>query len=464
MSDERDASVFSDQDHVDERISDEDAGGLFGSGSEDEQSDTGSISNKRRKLNDTDLDSGDDEGRHDRGKDNNNGYTNEQETYDRLANILDISIGRHPVPQPSDGELYLLQLPNFISISPEGFTLKNFKPPITDHYSSEPPSSTFSAYHTSNNTIRWRHSPSDAEKIQSNARILRWSDGSLTLQLASNPLEQFELAAKPLAQPQNNPTKPNPTSVNRSRNQGPVPYNSRLDSHTYLAAPHEFGEIVRLTNHITASLAVQSSSEQDDDALARLQQSLAAAQKGHKNTSIGGLAVISINEDPELAKKRAELAEKEKSRMQRRMQVQQDRETVRNNNVLKRSGLRTGGMGAGLTIGGLEDEDGMATTKGRMVKPKSRKPRRRNSEYSEDEEDFRGRGRTREDEYDEEDGFLVGSDEEPEVGEESEEEVEMGDEGDEEDEEDKKPKKRNSEEGAGGRVKRRRVIEDEDED
>ena len=252
--------------------------------------------------------------------------------------------------------------------------------------------------------------------------------------------------------------------MNRNRNQGPGPYNSRLDSHTYLAAPHEFGEIIRLTNHITASLAVQSSSDQDDEALARLQQSLAAAQKGNKHASVGGLAVISISEDPELAKKRAELAEKEKSRMQRRIQVQQDRESIRNNNVLKRSGLRTGGIGAGLTIGGLEDEDGMVTTKGRIGKPKGRKPRRRNSEYSEDEDDFRGRGRTREDEYDEDDGFLVGSDEEPEVGEESEEEVEMEDEEDEEDGEEKRPKKRNSEEAAGGRAKRRRVIDDEDEE
>ena len=342
--------------------------------------------------------------------------------------------------------------------------MKDFKPPVTDHHSSDPPSSTFSAYQTSNNTIRWRRSPSEPEKLQSNARILRWSDGSLTLQLASNPREQFELAAKPLTQPQSNSIKPTPTSVNRSRNQGPMPYNSRLDSHTYLAAPHEFGEIVRLTNHITTSLAVKSSSDQDDEALARLQQSLAAAQKGNKNTSDGGLAVISINEDPELAKKRAELAEKEKSRMQRRMQVQQDRESTRNNNVLKRSGLRTGGMGAGLTIGGLEDDDGMATTKGRIGKPKGRKSRRRNSEYSEDEEDFRGRGRTREDEYDEEDGFLVRSDEEPEVGEESEEEVEMDDDGEGEDREEKESKKRNSEEAAGGRVKRRRVIEDEDEE
>ena len=252
--------------------------------------------------------------------------------------------------------------------------------------------------------------------------------------------------------------------MNRSRNQGSIPYNSRLDTHTYLAAPHEFGEIVRLTNHITASLAVQSSSDQDDEALARLQQSLAAAQKGNKNTSVGGLAVISISEDPELAKKRAELAEKEKSRMQRRMQIQQDREAIRNNNVLKRSGLRTGGTGTGLTIGGLEDEDGMATTKGRVGKAKSRKSRRRNSEYSEDEDDFRGRGRTREDEYDEEDGFLVGSDEEPEVGEESEDEAEMGDDGEEEDVEEAKSKKRNSEDAVGGRLKRRRIIEDEDEE
>lgn len=68
-------------------------------------SSTESASNKRRKLNDAELDSGDDEGRIDRVKDGTNVHGKEQETYDRLANILDISIGRHPVPQPSDGEV-----------------------------------------------------------------------------------------------------------------------------------------------------------------------------------------------------------------------------------------------------------------------------------------------------------------------------------------------------------------------
>ena len=299
--------------------------------------------------------------------------------------------------------------------------------------------------------------------IQSNARVLRWSDGSLTLQLASNPREQFELTAKPLAQPQINPKKPTPTSRYVNRTNAEEPYNPRQDSHTYLGAPHEHAQVIRFTNHVTAALAVQSSSNQNDEALSRLKEQMAEAQKSNKKTADGGLAVISISEDPELAKKRAELAEREKSKMQRRLQVQQDRETTRSNNVLKRSGLRTGGMGAGLTIGGLEDDEGMASTRGRVSKPKSRQSRRRNSEYSEDEEDYRGRGRNREDEYDEDDGFLVGSDEEPEVGEDSDEEEEMDDEGAEQVEKDMR-KGRESEEAAVGRSKRRRVIDDEDED
>lgn len=304
--------------------------------------------------------------------------------------------------------------------------------------------------------------------------MLKWSDGSLTLQLASNPREQFELTAKPLAPPQSNPLRLGTNAVSRGQvANGIPPYDSRLDSHTYLAAPHESAGLIRITNQITASLGVQTSSDQDDDALARLQESLAAATKGNKAAPDGGLARISILEDPELAKKKAEVAEKEKVRAQRRRQVQEERERDRANRVLGRSGFRMGGLSAGLTVGGLEDDDGMTTMRARPSKPK-RKPRRRNSEYSDEEEEFRGRGRTREDEYDEDDGFLVGSDEEPEiVPDESEEEVEMAD--DFEDEEEK-PKKGSStkteaapepnDEGAtGGRTKKRRVIEeDEDED
>ncbi len=43
MSDEQDSSIASDQDQVDDQLNDEDAGGLFGSGSEDEQSAYGTL-------------------------------------------------------------------------------------------------------------------------------------------------------------------------------------------------------------------------------------------------------------------------------------------------------------------------------------------------------------------------------------------------------------------------------------
>ena len=202
----------------------------------------------------------------------------------------------------------------------------------------------------------------------------------------------------------------------------------------------------------------------DDKATANLQAGLAAAKKTGGD---GGVAIITVTEDPELAKKKAELAERDKIRAQRRRQNQEEKERDRANRVLGRSGHRTGGIGGGLTVGGLEDDDGMAgATRPRAQKP-SRKPKRRNSEYSDDEEDYRNRGRTKEDEYDEDDGFLVGSDEEPEIVVDEGEDVELPDEGDE-DVVETKVKKGKKEKGGNddaARAKKRRVVvEDEEED
>ena len=292
------------------------------------------------------------------------------------------------------------------------------------------------------------------------------------MQLASTPTEQYELPAKPLAPPQRNPLKPTPTAINRGHaTNGSAYYDARLDSHTYLASPYEQGPFIRTTNHMTTSLSIQPTTIQEDDALFRLQESLAAAVKGNRTAADGGVGIINISEDPELAKKKAEVAEREKNRAQRRRQNQEERERDRANKVLGRSGLRTGGMNAGLTVGGLEDDDGMTTSRPRPSKA-ARKPRRRNSEYSDDEEDYRNRGRTKEDEYDEDDGFLVRSDEEPEIGaDESEEDDEMGDDGDGRGKKPKKSKaskKKTAENGddsaAGGRTKRRRVVDEEEDD
>lgn len=66
---------------------------------------TRSPSNKRRKLSDEELDSGDDEGRHDRGREDVDGDGLDEDTHKANANVMVTNIGRHPDPAPSDGEV-----------------------------------------------------------------------------------------------------------------------------------------------------------------------------------------------------------------------------------------------------------------------------------------------------------------------------------------------------------------------
>ncbi len=329
-------------------------------------------------------------------------------------------------------QLYLLQVPSFFAIEPQAFHQKTFQPPIkpptTDNDPGKPSSQNFSAYKTATTTLRWRHSALDPTQLQSNARVIRWSDGSLTLQLASNATDQYELPAKALAPPKiRDPLRPTPTSISGSRKtSSKIPYESQLDSHTYLTSPHEAASLLRVSNQITTALNALPTEDVADEALVQLQEKLAAAVRGNKKAAAdGGVEVIRITEDPELAKKKAEIAEREKLRAQRRRDQAEARDRDRANRVVGRSGVRTGA--GGLTVGGLEDEEGMSMPRARTKPAKSRARKSiRTDEYSDEEEYRGGKGKTKEDEYDLEDGFVAGSDEEEEPGEGSDDDVDDG--------------------------------------
>jgi RNA polymerase-associated protein LEO1 len=258
-------------------------------------------------------------------------------------------------------------------------------------------------------------------------------------------MEQYELASKPMV-----PGKKEP-------------YDARKDTHHYLASVHQSTSFAQITNRISNQFTVQSTGEQNDVDTQRLQESLAEAVKG-RNNKVDGVAIISINEDPEQAKRRAELAERDKLRAQRRRQNAEERERDRANRVLGRSGLRPGGGGGGLTVSALEADDG--PTPGRPRARPVKKQRRRGSEYSDGEDDDERHGhRTKEDEYDPTDPFMAPSDEEEQEdgGDESDEEIEM-EEIEERPRAKKLDRKKNNGDGAGGRGKRSRLVVDEDED
>ena len=352
---------------------------------------------RQRQLDDEELDSGDDEGRRDREEAEDAGEEPEQVMDD--VNIMEIDLGRHPVPESTDGEGYLLKIPEFLAVEPVSFSLEGFVPPTTDHHS-QTASSNFSAYKTAQTTIRWRHSPSNPAELQSNARILRWSDGSLTLQLASEPTIQYDISHRALAPPQRNPPKPTPLS---KPGQNIRNWSEKQEQFTYLATASQETFTLRTTNKITAALQVNTVGDNDDEALQRLQRKMAAA----RGANHGVLNMSTNTEDPELQRKKAEQAEKDMVRAQRRLEAQQNRERERGRGGFGRSGARAGG----LSVAGLEDE-GTGGGGGRRTQKKAQRRRRNNDEYSDEEEQFGSGYRGNQDEYDEEDDFIAGSEEE----------------------------------------------------
>lgn len=442
----------------------EDAGDLDDDlfGSEAENPDAGV-----RGLSDRELDSGDDEDRNDRAPERDA----EEIDHDsqRNARVLDSTVWRHPLPKPSDGEViwYLpksqtqaytlqfntLRLPKFLGIEPRPYDPETFELPVSDHHTNTK-SANFSASAVASSTMRYRKNPSTG-KLESNTVVYRWSDGSTTISVGD---QHYELQTKPLAPPKDSKT-----------------YQEVQDSHSYVASPSIASQLLVMVGHMSNQYTVRPNKDIEDDALEKLQRSLAAATRGgNKGDDKSGPQVITNTQDPELQKKRAEIAEKERLKAQRR------RETAAEKASLPR---RPGG---GLSVEDLEGRGGSRASGSGRKPPGAKRPRRR-PEY--DSDDDLPRGRNREDEYDKEDDFLASSDEDLEEGAEDEDEEEemVDDESEREEPRSKKLKSSKPEESSdadadaeadlddeapppvtsestGGRGRKRNIIEDDDDD
>lgn len=316
-----------------------------------------------------------------------------------------------------------MRIPKFLAFEPTAFDEASFQPPTTDLHSKKPPTANFDPRKAAMNTIRWRHDPKDPSALQSNARVLRWDDGSLTLQLANDPQTQYMLSAAPLQTPQHEPKHPTPMSTGAAKTrdrQKARRYDTHQDSFMYLAAPSESASLLRITNKLTTQLLVEPSRDAAEEAARRLQENLDAASKLRDGGNEGGVKYYKLTENPELPRMRAEQAEKEREKAERKRENQMQRMGDRGGHGPRRIGA------SGLTLGGLETSTGGPRRPGAAAK--ARRPRQNRGEILSDEEDgWAGRGRTREDEYDADDGFLAASDEEEE---------EEGDDGEEDEEED----------------------------
>ncbi|KAK3942720.1 Leo1-like protein-domain-containing protein [Diplogelasinospora grovesii] len=360
----------------------------------------------------SDREDDDDGGRHDRrGGDDEDGEGEGGATEFREKLVSDVPMYRHRIPKSTDGSLYSLKVPNFIKMNPIEYKAESWEPSRWDlkNAQSETPVP----------SVMFRRDKTTG-KMRSNTNIYRWSDGSVTMAIGD---EHYEIQTKSLAPP-------------RSK-----PYQEVQDAHYYAAAAHLTTNSLLIVGHFTEQYTVRPNEDVQDHALERLKANLASQKKER-----GSEMIIVTKEDPELAKKQAELAEKERAKMQRR------RETAAARSVDVAGGrYKSGGA---LSIGDLEGgrRGGAGGAAGRKRgAPGGSKKKHRRPEY--DSDDDLPSGARRPDSYDMDDGFLVASDDESEEAVDDDEEEELLDDDDEE-EEVEKPRKK----------KRQKTVEAEDDE
>ncbi|KAK6530226.1 hypothetical protein TWF694_003590 [Orbilia ellipsospora] len=304
---------------------------LFGS---DEEMGDAEPSRKVRTLDDEELDSGDDldaDPRRRRG-DRIDDLDDDLDELERDETSYEVDIGLHQLPQSSNDETYLLKIPQFISIAPQIFKPETFQAPKL------PPDAAITPYTFATTAIRWRKSLKDPSKLESNSRIIEWSDGSFSLQIGSSKEGLYDL-----------PTNPLVSSKDKE-------YNPAHDSFTFLAEPLANSRLVRFFSHASQSMGVVPAVDNviTDDIKQMVAARYKATQKRRVDDGMKQMELSYKIEDPEKARREAEALEREAERFRKKAEAAlRNKEAEGANGYTRRSRKAFGG---GLNAGDLEEE------------------------------------------------------------------------------------------------------------
>ncbi|KAG5437001.1 hypothetical protein PCANB_001277 [Pneumocystis canis] len=212
--------------------------------------------------------------------------TLDESEYQETRRILESTLMNRAIPESTDNDLYYVKMPNFLTI-----IQKPFDP---ESYLEEARAENETMVHSYDNnqrillkvenTIRWRYVKNNdgTYSKQSNARFIKWSDGSLSLLLGS---ELFSAVTK-----------------------------SNFSEHKYLCLSHESQNLLMSRKQFTKSmtfLPIDTSSSTHK----RLTEAILRGNM--KRSSI--VEFVNV-EDPEKVKREAERIEEEKIRFRRRLE------------------------------------------------------------------------------------------------------------------------------------------------
>ncbi|PCH37556.1 Leo1-domain-containing protein [Wolfiporia cocos MD-104 SS10] len=170
-----------------------------------------------------------------------------------------------PVPRSSDGNYWVIRMPNFVKVDSKPFHPDTYIGPEQEDEELQQAENirekSMSIKLKVENTVRWRWVKDEhgQDKRQSNSRIVRWSDGTLSLQLGKELFDITQTIDRSGAVPRQ--------AFGPSSSQTPTPTPSapaKSQGLTYLVAQHKRAEILQCEALITGHMSLRPTGMQSE--------------------------------------------------------------------------------------------------------------------------------------------------------------------------------------------------------
>ncbi|QLQ78399.1 hypothetical protein HG537_0A06460 [Torulaspora globosa] len=215
----------------------------------------------------------------------------DEEEADRFKE-QDVELVRHIVPYKSiDDEkstIYYTKIPEYLTIDPVPFDPPSFKSKVEQRLQSSSREDQLGDRLIDENTVRWRYSRDENQQVykESNAQIVKWSDGSFSLKLGAEYTDIL---------------------INDTDN-------------TFFAVSHDQQELMQCCQggEITKSLMFIPTSTNS-----KMYQRLTKAVMRRDQKQASGPGVYIVNRDPELEKSELEKKQQQVLRERRRKQLKE---------------------------------------------------------------------------------------------------------------------------------------------
>ncbi|KAI0794003.1 Leo1-like protein-domain-containing protein [Fomes fomentarius] len=187
-----------------------------------------------------------------------------------------VSLPNIPVPRSSDANYWVIRMPNFIKVDSKPFHPDTYLGPEQEDEDSHHPESlrekSMSIKLKVENTVRWRWSKDDfgQDRRQSNSRIVRWSDGSLSLQLGKELFDITQSIDNSGAAPRQaggslaaSQSTQNIPSLSQSQSQSSLS-GGTAQGLTYLVAQHKRAEVLQCEALVTGYMSLRPTGMQSE--------------------------------------------------------------------------------------------------------------------------------------------------------------------------------------------------------